>query len=320
MSAWSSFLDHLRLVAAARLHHPALIEDGSRTLTYAELVEQTNQLAALLRQKAIGKGSVVALAVGRSADHVIGMLAAWRLGAAFLPLDCRWPDDRLAFILRDAAVKKVLTTADLARRFQRLGADVIDPPSSLPGAASDLPPVALSESDLAYIIYTSGSTGQSKGVAVEHRGIVNLIDAQNSAFQLTSDSRSLWLLSPAFDASLSDIGTVLLAGAVLHVEPADELRDPIALVRLLHRRQITHLDLPPALLAVLDPQALPDSLQTLIIGGEPSPPALVRTWAQRFRMVNVYGPTEATVCTSLCVCDPDTWQEPLLGQPLPNIS
>jgi thioester reductase-like protein len=172
---------------------------------------------------------------------------------------------------------------------------------------------------LAYAVYTSGSTGQPKGVLVEHRGVVNLLDTQIHAFDLTAGSRALWILSPAFDASVSDIGTVLLSGSTLCIEPDDDLRDPVRLTRLLHDRGITHIDLPPALLRVLDPATLPAKLRTVVIGGEPALPEVVRRWAARVRVVNVYGPTEATVCTSLCACDPQTWSEPLLGRPIPGI-
>src|SRR5581483_7908659 len=95
--------------------------------------------------------------------------------------------------------------------------------------------------------------------------------------------------------------------------------DPVRLTRLLHDRAITHADLPPALLRVLDPEAMPRTLRTVVIGGEPAPAEAVRRWARRVRVVNVYGPTEATVCTSLCACDPDTWTDPLLGQPIPGV-
>jgi amino acid adenylation domain-containing protein/thioester reductase-like protein len=317
MPPWESFLD--RLHRAAELHpaRPALVESGGRTLSYSDLLGQVRRLAAVLRRHGIGRGSVLALGLGRSVEHVLGMLAAWRLGAAFLPLDRRWPDDRLDFILGDSDVDRVLTWPDQAERFRRLGASTFHPTES---ATDRLSPVELTEGDLAYVIYTSGSTGRPKGVAVEHRGLVNLLDAQVTAFDLASDSRSLWLLEPAFDASISDIGTALLSGASLHVEGDDALRDPASLLRLLHLARITHLDLPPALLGVLEPEEMPETMRALIVGGEPSPPGLLRRWARRVRLVNVYGPTEATVCTSLCVCDPGAWDAPLLGQPLPGVT
>jgi amino acid adenylation domain-containing protein/thioester reductase-like protein len=180
------------------------------------------------------------------------------------------------------------------------------------------PPARAGADDLAYLIFTSGSIGRPKGVLVTHRGIVPMLDSQIPVFGLRPGSRSLWLLSPAFDASVSDVGTALLSGATLCIEDGEALGSVHGLLEVLERRRITHFDLPPSLLPVLDLDRVPDSLETLIIGGEPSPPGLIRRWAERFRVVNVYGPTEATVCSSLCLCAPESWDQPLLGTPIPG--
>src|SRR5262249_27857294 len=144
-----------------------------------------------------------------------------------------------------------------------------------------LPPRRFSHDAPAYVIYTSGSTGRPKGVVVEYRGIVNLIDAQIPAFDLTPGSRVLWMLSPAFHASVPVIGTAFRSGCTPFTEPEDELRAPGLLMRLPRGRRTTHIDLPPALLRVLDPGAMPATLRTIVIGGEPAPPDVVRWWARR---------------------------------------
>jgi amino acid adenylation domain-containing protein/thioester reductase-like protein len=352
MSADGDIRERLTRVAQEQGIRPALVQHGARQLSYAELLQASEHLGAALAERGIGPEAIVGLALGRSIEHVVGCLAAWRAGAAFLPLDLHWPDDRLAFVLAEARPAVVLTTSDQLSRFRRLGAPCSSDvwrglePSEAPAqrpSGEDAPPndsvlsglrglspghtshpasclVRRAPPDrLAYLIYTSGSTGQPKGVDVTHRGLVNLLDSQVAAFRLSPASRVLWLLSPVFDASVSDVGTALLAGATLFIEPWDENRDLDWLTAILHQRQITHLDLPPALLRRLAPEAMPASLQTLVIGGETCPPAVVRRWARRVRLVNVYGPTEATVCSSLGVCDADTWSEPLLGQPLPGV-
>jgi pristinamycin I synthase-3/4 len=310
-------LQRLARVAHEHGDRPAVVQ-GARLLSHRDLHELSGRLAAGLLQAGAGPGAVVALALGRSIEHVAGCLAAWRAGAGFLPLDLAWPDDRLAFVLAEARPAVVLGPAEQVERLRRLGAAARLPDELL---RAELPACESADDPerLAWLIYTSGSTGRPKGVEVKRRGLVNLLQGQVAAFDLGPQSRVLWLLSPAFDASVSDIGTALLAGACLFIEPDSDLRDLARLVEVLHQRRITHLDLPPALLRLLDPEAMPASLRTLVIGGEVCPPAVVRRWARRFRVVNVYGPTEATVCTSLCMCDPDTWTEPLLGQPLPGV-
>ncbi|MGX1805037.1 AMP-binding protein [Nocardia sp. NPDC055321] len=175
-------------------------------------------------------------------------------------------------------------------------------------------PAAADES--AYIIYTSGSTGRPKGVRVAHTGLVPMLTAQIAMFELAPGMRALFTLSTAFDASISDIGTALLSGATLVIprEPAT----PATLAELVRAHGVTHADLPPSLLAHVDPDSVPNTLRTIVIGGEVCAPAVVRAWAARVRLINVYGPTEATICTSMSHCGPE-WTRPLLGNPLPHV-
>ncbi len=317
----SHFTQRFRQVVS-RLRGLPAVEDGTTILTYRELDQRASLLARRLRATGVGRETVVALALPKSADYLVGMLAVWYAGGAFLPLDPALPPERRAFMVRDGDVRLLLTSEGVACPLGRLGV-----PQVLVGSAADpeddgsTPALASpAAEDLAYIIYTSGSTGTPKGVMVPHRGIVNLLDGQIPAFGLRPGARALWLLSPSFDASVSDIGTALLSGATLCIEPGPPAEIAADLIRILGRRRITHLDLPPSLLPLLDPDVAPACLETLVIGGEPCPPEVVRRWAQRCRVVNVYGPTEATVCASLCLCDADRWHRPLLGEPLPNVT
>src|SRR5262249_774633 len=151
----------------------------------------------------------------------------WWAGAAFLPLDPAAPLERLAFVVRDAGLSHAVAHPVHTAPLQALGVRVIDP-----GESSTAPgePHRAGPEELAYVIYTSGSTGQPKGVLVTQRGITGLLDAQIEAFGLGPGCRSLWLLSPLFDASVSDVGTALLAGATLCIEPDTALRSPAGLL------------------------------------------------------------------------------------------
>jgi len=224
---------------------------------------------------------LVELPATRSAEYVAALLGVWMAEAAFVPMDPETPAARLA------EVRAQLDRAHALRE------------------------------ELAYVIFTSGSTGRPKGVRVGHAGLVPVLRAQIELFGLGPGKRSLFFLSPCFDASLSDIGTVLLSGATLIIDDAHRLRT--SLLEVLADRRITHADLPPARAALFDPAALPESLETLILGGEACDPARVRALAARVRVVNVYGPTEATICTSMVRCDPATWDAPLLGHPVPGV-
>lgn len=310
-----TFIQRFLDVVHAYPQHVALDAYDTGPITYHELAQWARSFAYVLRAAGVGPEVMVGIALERSAALVAVELAVWWAGGAFVPMDARWPEERVAFVVRDAGFVVAVATGTRADPLRALGITVLEPHAP----AHAFAPHSTQPHDLAYVIYTSGSTGQPKGVLVEHGGIVPLLDAQIRAFQLGPVARSLWLLSPAFDASISDVGTTLLAGGTLVIARGDQLREPTALTEQLHQKRITYVDLPPVYLTLLDRDAMPTSLQTICIGGEPASPTMVRHWAERFRLVNVYGPTEATVCTSWCVCTP-TWDEPRLGQPLPGIN
>ncbi len=158
--------------------------------------------------------------------------------------------------------------------------------------------------------------GKPKGVLVPHGGLVTMLESQIEAFQLSANSRSYWMHGTAFDASISDVGTVLLTGATLVMDRDIPFGD---LVNRWSQLEISHVDLPPALLADLDADLAPKSLRTIVVGGQVCDVSAVRYWSKRCRVVNVYGPTEATVCTSWAICDP-SWNKPDIGRPVPGIT
>jgi amino acid adenylation domain-containing protein len=187
------------------------------------------------------------------------------------------------------------------------------------GAAgrSDTGPEGADPRSIAYVIYTSGSTGDPKGVLLEHRGVSNLVAAQCETFQIDSSSRVLQFAPLSFDASVSEIFTALLSGAELHLLPDDVKRDPDRLIELIERRVITTATLPPALLSVLPHKKLP-TLKTLVAAGDVCDEETMKRWAAGRRLVNAYGPTEATVCASMCVWHEGASQRNI-GPPMKNV-
>jgi len=299
----------------------AILHDGRPALTYSELNVSALALAARLNKLGAGREAVVGLCIDKSAEYIASLLGTWYTGAAFLPLDPRLPGERLALMVKESAMTIAVVQAGYEDLFAGLSVQIVPPPHSLPLSADQLDATSPArEDDLAYTIFTSGSTGRPKGVMVTHRGIVNFIQAQIEAFQLKAGSRALFYLSTSFDASISDIGTALLSGATLCIEKPELLQPGSTFAELIRERQITHMDIPPALLRLMKPDDMPACLETIIIGGEVCPPEVVRSWAKRLRVVNVYGPTESTVCTSLCLCDPESWTGPLIGSPLPGVT
>ncbi|NEC18190.1 AMP-binding protein, partial [Streptomyces parvus] len=293
--------------AAAHPDAPALagpdLATGDRTeLDYRQLDTAANALAHDLIAHGVRPQDRVAVMLPRTVEAVVALLAVARTGAVYLPVDPDYPADRIAHMLTDAAPALVLTTP---------GTPASD---GVPRLEIDGAPHARSADDpglwrtqrpdtAAYIIYTSGSTGRPKGVAVTHTGLPALARTLADAFGAGPGDRVLQFASLSFDTSVWEIVMALFSGAALEIVPADRrLGEPLA--EFLAEHQVTHLTVPPAVLAALPEDAVAPGT-TLIVAGEACTPALVRAWAPRTRMFNSYGPTETTVDATLWRCDPD---------------
>ena len=291
-----SIIDKLQLVISKSPKALAVI-DNSTKYSYSDIWTMSGRVAEHLLSKGIKKGSVVGLDFYKSAEYIAAIFGVWRVGAAFVPIAKGQPDTRLK---KTSKVTKI---------------DIII--SQIPDKVSEISDndcldVTLFDTDLAYVFFTSGSTGEPKAVGIEHSGLVPLINAQIPAFELCPSKRVLFYLDISFDASISDILTCLCSGATLVIE--SNLDDITSLHSVLNEKQITTFDIPPSLLSLLDIDRIPVHLETLIIGGEPSNPKLLCKWAEKLRVVNVYGPTESTICSSLQLVDPKNWTRPLLGK------
>ncbi|MER6825526.1 amino acid adenylation domain-containing protein [Streptosporangium sp. NPDC000563] len=281
-------------------------------LTYAQLDERANRLAhALVEEFKVAPGSVVGVLLDRGFDLPAAELGVLKAGGAWLPLDPQYPPERLAYQLEDADVAAVVTTSDLVDLLPpNVGRIPLDT-DALDGREVSPPSVHVAQEDTAYVIYTSGSTGTPKGVMVPHRAVANFCTTFRRMFSVTPDDRILQFSNPAFDVSVSDVFSTLTAGATIVGAPRSELLDPETLQALLARERVTMVDIPPAVLGLLDPSAL-DDLRVCFIGMEPFGPDLVNRWRKPGREFhNGYGPTEVTVTCVDYLCPP----EPLDGPP-----
>ncbi|GAB2710006.1 hypothetical protein GCM10027089_36960 [Nocardia thraciensis] len=292
----TTLANQLAATAARYPDRPALIADGA-TLTYRELEQRSGRLTAVLRDAGAGPETVVALALTRGAELLIGLWAAARTGAAFLPVDPAHPLDRIEHLLFDSGAVLGITVASHRTRLPA-GAHwlVLDDPqvlrtwqdapedASLPEVRADHP---------AWMIYTSGSTGTPKGVSVTHRGIADLIAAQRESLGLDATARVLQVASPSFDASVFEALMAFGSGGVAVVAPPDVFGGP-ALAELIAAERVSHLVITPSALATMDPDAVA-SVRVLAVAGEAIGPELVQRWASGRTMVNLYGPTEFTI-------------------------
>ena len=297
------------------------VECGGTQLTYIQLEQRSNQLARLLRRHGVGPGSNVALLLPRSADVYIALLAVLKSGGAYVPLDPEYPADRVAHILNDANARILITTANLAAIHTTANRRVILPDESQQELSCQSTrrltrrEVGTRTHDLCYIIYTSGSTGQPKGVQIAHRSVCHLVRAEAAIFNISPRDRIFQGFSIAFDASVEEIWLALFNGAAIIAATAELIHAGAALSQILPDANVTVLSCVPTLLSMM-PEDVP-SVRLLIVGGEACPKDLVRRWAlPGRRMVNTYGPTEATVIATFGDLHPD--QPVTIGRPIAN--
>ncbi|MFE9423599.1 amino acid adenylation domain-containing protein [Kitasatospora sp. NPDC006697] len=310
--------------AARTPDHTALAFERSE-LTYRQLNEESNRLARHLLSLGIGAGRRVALALPRSETFVVALLAVLKAGAAYVPVDPGYPAERIAYLLADSAPALVLTdrhtplpngnAPQLLLDYLELSGRLTELPSG--NVAEEERLVPLRAGHPAYLIYTSGSTGRPKGVLVPHHGLASLAAALIERLAVQPDSRVLQFASPSFDAAVFELFTALTAGATVVLAPAERLAPGAPLIELAAEQRVSHMLLPPVALAALPADGLP-TVTSLATGGEACSPALVDRWAVGRRMVNAYGPTEATVAVTLS--DPLTagTGAPPIGRPILN--
>lgn len=278
-------------------------------LTYQDFNQQANGLAQVLQTQGIGPETLVGVCLDRSPLLMVTLLAVWKAGGAYIPLDPTYPEQRLHLMVAEAPL--VITQsahADLFPTCKILDLDQLEWESQLDALQTDL-----TLDQLAYVIYTSGSTGKPKGVMLTHRGLANLSQAQQDQFQVNPESQVLQFASASFDASVSEMVMTWCAGATLHLGTTDELLPGLPLQTFLEKRQITHATLPPTALTPLSPVP---TLKTLITAGEACSAELVRTWRPGRQFFNAYGPTETTICATVQQVDMDT--PPAIGTPIAN--
>ncbi|GLQ98963.1 hypothetical protein GCM10007863_33830 [Dyella mobilis] len=298
--------DQFAQQAAATPDADAVI-DAQATLSYAELNCSANRLAHLLMARGIGPERRVALALPRSAERVVALLAILKSGAAYLPLDPDYPRERLAYMLDDAQPDLLISDSATAEHVPGstpslwlddtdLIAQLWHSPTHDPRDDERVRP--LRPEHPAYVIYTSGSTGRPKGVVVCHAGIPSLAHAQAERFGIDGHSRVLQLASLSFDAASMEMLMAFAGGAALVTPPPGILLGQ-ELAETIERYGVTHALIPPSALASVDPAQV-HSLHTLIVGGEACPAHLVQSWStDTRRVINAYGPTESTICAAM---------------------
>ena len=318
----ASVVESVQLQALTNPRAIAVV-DGHRRLDYSELDARANQMAGLLSERKVGPGVLVGLCMRRSQEFIIAALAILKTGAAYLPIDPDYPGNRISAVLSDAGAPIVLAHSNSAQQLQAgdWTALVLDAAGMAAGHyPRTAPEVAVACGDLAYVIFTSGSTGQPKGVEITHSNLMNLVEWHLRAFSVLPTDRATFQASPGFDAAVWEIWPYLAAGACVYVVDDRKRTDPQALRDWIVENAITISFLPTALAEQMLQLSWPSEakLRFLLTGADTlrkRPPA-----GLPFKLVNNYGPTEATVVTTSGLVEPgDSSNQPSIGKPIDNV-
>ena len=302
-------------------------------LSYLELNQKANQLAHYLQKQGVGPEVPVGICLDRSLDMVIGLLGILKSGGAYLPLDPDYPSARLAFMIEDAAPPFLLTQARPAQKLPPSNVKVIYldtlwdtfTDDSIQNLTTTVTP-----HNLAYIIYTSGSTGKPKGVMIEHRALVNFTEVAGAEYAIEVGDRVLQFASISFDASAEEIYPCLTRGGTLVLRTDEMLGTVETFLQNCQEMSLSVLDLPTSYWHQLVGELrnsqvkFPEALRLVIIGGEKARPEPLTEWFEHappsIRLINTYGPTEATVVATKYDLSPGTdLQRVPIGRPLANV-
>jgi amino acid adenylation domain-containing protein len=293
---------HLAVADRARLTPDAVaVRFGERQLKYAELDRRANQLAHHLVALGVNRGDRVGIHVERSPEMIVALLATFKAGAAYVPLDPGFPTNRLDFMLEDSGTALLVTTADLAEARPTAWTNVVvqlDADAAViaehPETAPDVPTAG---TDVAYVIYTSGSTGQPKGVQIEHRNLTNFLASMAEMPGLDQHDVLLSVTTLSFDISVLEIFLPLVRGAQVVLVDRETTLNPSALRAAIERCSPTIMQATPTMWRMLvDARWTGRDGLKILCGGEPMPADLAAALLERCsELWNMYGPTETTV-------------------------
>ncbi len=309
---WPTIVDAFLHHAARQPDRTALVaEDGC--LTYKELEQQAERLARLLREKGVGADRIVAIMADRSKNVVLGMLATVMAGGAYTAVDPAYPAERITHILENADPAVILGNRAVLDSLNIEGEKIALDQNCAVSETSNEPIKNPSQSSLAYIIYTSGSTGKPKGVMVEHRALTNFLGWYTSMHGFTAEDNSAAFASFSFDACVAQVWAPLVSGASLHIIPEELRLSPPELSAYFEANAITHAHFPTQFAEQFMAMTDNRSLKRLVVGGD----ALRSYRPTRYRLVNEYGPSEATVACSAITVDRQFDKVPI-GSPADN--
>ena len=300
---------------------------GDSSISYRQLDQESNQLAHYLCEQNIGRGKSVVLYLNRSVDLLVSIWAVLKSGAAYVPLDINFPEDRVNYIIDDLNASAIIISGTKSITTGVIPQIVMDSGRSLWSTLSKLPPpVQIGGDNLAYIIYTSGTTGSPKGVMVSHGSLVNYILWARDNYVGDQRFTFPWFTTPAFDLTVTSIFVPLISGGKLCIYPEPENGPDVAFLKVIEENRVDILKLTPSHLGLLSRHTAAGSkIQKMILGGEDlktSQVSRLKSILGPVEVYNEYGPTEATVGCIVQRIKPNDLQLPSIpiGRPISNMT
>ncbi|SFB47763.1 non-ribosomal peptide synthetase, partial [Clostridium frigidicarnis] len=282
-----------------------------KKLTYRELNEKSNSLARILRTKGVKADSIVAIMIDKSVEMIIGIMGILKAGGAYLPIDPSSPSDRIKYMLKDSGTNILLKKDVFVKKLEFSGEVIELFDSSLFVGDINKLEKGSSANNLAYVIYTSGTTGKPKGVLIEHRNVVNLLNHMQIRYPIQQNDVYLLKTNYIFDVSVTELFSWFMGGGTLAINKHDNQKDMNNIIDSIKRYKVTHINFVPSMLSVFNEVIGNDlekvnSLKYVLAAGEELKPRVVYDFYNKFNNVkleNLYGPTETTVYASMYSTD-----------------
>ncbi|MFH7013662.1 non-ribosomal peptide synthase/polyketide synthase [Flavobacterium sp. FlaQc-52] len=301
----------------------AVVYEG-KELSYKEVNEKSNQLGHYLKEQGVEADTLVGICLERSLEMLVGILGILKSGAAYVPIDPDYPEDRIAHMVSDAGMELVLSSAASHKALRNptgINVLLLDRDWDLiSGYAKENLSVEVASSHLAYVIYTSGSTGRPKGVMIEHTNVVNLVASQIALFSIDSSDVVLQFSNFVFDASVEQIFMALCSGSKLVLINKETILDTENLLDFIDSQDVTHFHTTPSMLSTLAVRTDLKSLRRVVVGGETCSKDLMEDWNKGYAFYNEYGPTETTVTSTISFYNKGSFasKEISIGRPIGN--
>ena len=296
---------------------------GDQSLTYSELNARANQLAHYLLAQGVCAGQIVGVCLNRTPDLLVALLGVIKTGAAYLPLDAHYPQERLSYILHDVGTRLIVSEDAVWEMLPGFEGEVLRLDShahAIGQHSTQNPPAVGTAEDLVYVLHTSGSTGKPKGVEITHRNLANFLWSMKQQPGISADDTLLAVTTLSFDISGLELYLPLVVGACVVIASREEAMDATRLIGLLEREEVSVMQATPATWhMLLEAGWKGDQNLKILCGGEGLPNELAsRLVANCRELWNMYGPTETTIWSSLSRIDAENLSQITIGRPIAN--